>query len=172
MTNTRTTAEQIAIRCVRMMGDGAREEFEALVHPEGFNRESAAEPPPARGAGPEAFFASAQWLRAAYTDMSWEIHEVVSDGDLVVLHTTMHGKHVGTFVIYDADGRPAQAFPSTGKSFAATQTHWCRISDGRLIEHWANRDDLGQATQLGWAPPSPAYLLRMQVATRRARRES
>ena len=39
-----------------------------------------------------------------------------------------------------------------------------------VIEHWANRDDLGNATQLGWIPPTPIFLLRMLLATRRARR--
>ena len=34
----------------------------------------------------------------------------------------------------------------------------------------ANRDDLGTAAQLGWAPPSAPYRLRMLLATRRARR--
>ena len=36
----------------------------------------------------------------------------------------------------------------------------------------ANRDDLGTAAQLGWTPPSPLYLVRMLLATRRARREA
>jgi len=38
-----------------------------------------------------------------------------------------------------------------------------------VIEHWANRDDLGMGQQLGWTPPSPFYLARMAVATRAAR---
>ena len=37
------------------------------------------------------------------------------------------------------------------------------------VEHWANRDDMGTAAQLGWVPPSPLYLLRMARAKRRAR---
>ena len=49
--------------------------------------------------------------------------------------------------------------------------HWFRVADGKVIEHWANRDDLGTAMQLGWTPPSPLYLVRMLLATRRARRE-
>jgi predicted ester cyclase len=97
---------------------------------------------------------------------------VVAEGNVVVLHATMSGRHTGMFVSYDADERPAQAFPPTGKRFATTQTHWFRISDGKVIEHWANRDDLGTATQLGWTPPSPLYLLRMMLATRRAKREA
>ncbi|HEY2205551.1 MAG TPA: hypothetical protein VGH99_13850 [Pseudonocardia sp.] len=45
-------------------------------------------------------------------------------------------------------------------------------SDGKIIEHWANRDDLGTAVQLGWTPPSPVYLTRMLLALRRARRDA
>ena len=51
-----------------------------------------------------------------------------------------------------------------------TQSHWFRIEDGKIIEHWANRDDLGMARQLGWIPPTPAYLFKMARAKRRAKR--
>jgi len=50
-----------------------------------------------------------------------------------------------------------------------TQSHWFRVDDGKIIEHWANRDDLGMAKQLGWIPPTPAYLFKMVRAKRRAR---
>ena len=60
--------------------------------------------------------------------------------------------------------------PATGKTFAVTQSHWFRIDDGQITEHWANRDDLGMARQLGWIPPAPAYLHKMARAKRRARR--
>ena len=30
-----------------------------------------------------------------------------------------------------------------------------------IVEHWDNRDDLGMARQLGWIPPTLAYLLKM-----------
>jgi hypothetical protein len=84
----------------------------------------------------------------------------------------MSGHHTGVATIYGEDGRLLQAMPPTGKRFAATQTHWFRLRDGRIVEHWANRDDQGMAMQLGWVPPSPWYLLRMAVATRRARRRT
>ena len=67
-------------------------------------------------------------------------------------------------------GASPVAFPPTGRTFAITQTHWFRVRDGRVLEHWANRDDLGMAEQAGWVPPSPAYLLRMALAKRRARK--
>jgi len=172
MDTTRTDAKELCIRATRIMADGTFKDFEAVVHPDARNREDVDEPPATRGRGPSAFYATALWLRDAYADLRWDIHDLVADGDLVVLHATMSGRHVRTFVGYDADARPAQAFPPTGKRFATTQTHWFRIADGKVIEHWANRDDLGTAMQLGWSPPSPLYLVRMLLATRRARREA
>lgn len=141
-----------------------------IVHPEATNREASAEPPATRGRGPAAFYATALWLRDAYSDLSFDIHDVVVDGDLAVAHVTMRGRHTGPFVTYDADGKVERAFAPTGREFAVTQTHWIRIADGMAVEHWANRDDMGQAVQLGWIPPTPGYLFRCARATRRARR--
>jgi hypothetical protein len=59
---------------------------------------------------------------------------------------------------------------ATGRTCAVTQSHWFRIEDGKIIEHWANRDDLGMAKQLAWIPPTPAYLFKMVGAKRRAKR--
>jgi predicted ester cyclase len=171
MDTTHLDAKELGVRATSIMADGTLEDFEALVHPEARNREDVDESPASRGRGPAAFYATALWLRDAFAELHWDIHDVVAEDDLVVVHATMSGRHVRTFVGYDADARPARAFPPTGKRFATTQTHWFRIADGKVIEHWANRDDLGTAMQLGWSPPSPLYLLRMVLATRRARRE-
>jgi predicted ester cyclase len=172
MTQTDLDPCAIARRSVQIMATGSFADFEEVVHPDARNREDVDEPPDSRGRGPAAFYATARWLRAAYADLRHEIHDVVAEGDIVVMHTTMSGRHTGDFVAYDADARPAQVFPPTGKRFATTQSHWFRIADGKVIEHWANRDDLGTATQLGWAPPSPLYMIKMFLATRRARREA
>ncbi|MFB7719057.1 ester cyclase [Nocardia sp. NPDC056100] len=165
-------ARALAIRSVHIMSDGERADFDAIIHPEATNREAKAEPPAARGRGPAAYFATALWLRAAYADLRHTIEDAVVEGDLVAVHTIMHGRHVGPFVAYGEDGRIDQVFPPTGRSFAVTQSHWLRIADGKVIEHWANRDDLGQALQLSWVPPTPAYLLRMARAKRKAQREN
>ncbi|MFI9509635.1 ester cyclase [Nocardia sp. NPDC052566] len=170
MTEINGHDKQVCVRSIHIMGDGALADFETVVHPDAVNRESIVEPKASRGKGPAAFYATARWLRDAYSELAWEIHDVVAEGDLVVLHATMSGKHTGTFVVYDEGAEPVQAFPATNKRFAVTQTHWLRVTDGKVIEHWANRDDFGQAAQLGWAPPSPAYIVRMQLATRRVKR--
>ena len=87
----------------------------------------------------------------------------------MVVRTVMRGRQVGPFAIYGPDGRVAQAFASNGRSFAAFQTHWYRLAEGRIVGHAADRDDLGQARQLAWVPPSPAFLVRSALARRRLR---
>jgi predicted ester cyclase len=158
------------VRSMKIMMSGDLEELAQVVHPRAVNREAKDEPPACRGEGPAAFAATARWLREPFEDLAMEIHDVVVDGDLVSVHCTMSGRQVGPFVAYGKQGEVAQAFPSNGRTFAVTQSHWFRVEDGRVIEHWANRDDLGMAAQLGWVPPTPVFLWRMVRAKRHARR--
>ena len=172
MIDTRTDIKDIALRSMEIMRDGTYEDFVEVVHPEAVNHESKDEPPATRGRGPAAFYATALWLRDAFADLDFEVHTVVAEDDLVVVHNTMHGVHARAFVGYKPDGTVDQAFPPTGRSFASTQPPWLRVRDGQVVEHWANRDDMGTALQLGWIPPSPAYLVRMARATRQARKQN
>ena len=167
----RTIESDACVRSMTIMASGDLDELARMVHPQAINREAKDEPPACRGHGPAAFAATARWLRAAFADLDFDIHDVATDSDLVVVHCTMSGRQAGTFLAYDERGEVAQAFPAKGRPFAITQTHWFRIKDGQVIEHWANRDDLSLATQLGWVPPTPAYLWRMARARRHARRE-
>ena len=81
----------------------------------------------------------------------------------------MLGGTPGDFITYQPDTTIVDAaMPPAGKAFAVTQTHWSRTPDGMITEHWANRDDLAMARQAGWVPPSPRFLLRAALATRRA----
>jgi predicted ester cyclase len=156
-----------------IMATGSVEDFERAFHPEAVNLEAATEPPLARQLGPAGFYAAAQWLRAAFSDLHFEIHETAEQDDLVVLHVTMSGRHTGDFVNYQPDTATVDTvMPPTGKAFAITQTHWYRTRDGLITEHWANRDDLAMARQAGWVPPSPAFLLRSALAKRHARKRS
>ena len=41
----------------------------------------------------------------------------------------------------------------TGKSFSAEHVHRHRVVDGKLVERWAVRDDLGTVIQLGIIGP-------------------
>lgn len=104
--------------------------------------------PPGKVHGPSAMRGTIQWLVSQFPDIHMEIESIVAEGDLVAARILATGTNLGT----GADGRPP-----TGKSFAARQSHWFRVADGRLAEHWATRDDLSTMLQLGVIPhPGPA----------------
>ena len=46
-----------------------------------------------------------------------------------------------------------EAMAPTGKGFSAHQSHWFRVEDGKLVEHWATREDLPTMLQLGIIQP-------------------
>ncbi|TCO57390.1 ester cyclase [Actinocrispum wychmicini] len=170
MTVARFDVEALAARALHLMGDGAFAEFTRVFHAKAVNHEAVAEPPASRERGPAGFYASALWLRDAFGGVHWKINNVLTDGHLVAVNATMSGRHTGTFITFDEEGRPAQAYPATGRPFTTKQTHWLRVIDEKVVEHWANRDDVGLAMQLGWIPPSPRYMFRMARALRKARR--
>ncbi|MBV9002327.1 MAG: ester cyclase [Solirubrobacterales bacterium] len=160
----------VAVRSLHAMASGDRADFELLIHPDAVDHENDAQPPSSRVPGPAGFHSTALWLRAAFADLQYDIHNAVADGTLVAVRSTMNGRHVAPWAVYTPDGAVDAVFPPTNKTFATTQSHWFRIEDATIIEHWANRDDLGMAKQLGWVPPTPVYLIRMASAKRHARR--
>jgi predicted ester cyclase len=164
------TDKATAIRSMQLMGTGSLDEFRELYASDCWNRESKDEPPATRDKGPEAMYATALWLRAAFSDMAFEIHDSTQEGDLVTVHATFSGRQTGTFVAWAPDATIAMAFPARGRSFAVTHSHWFRMKNGKIVEHWANRDDRSMGDQLGWTPPTPVYLARMLIARRQAQR--
>jgi predicted ester cyclase len=160
----------VAVRSIHAMADGDRAGFDPLYHPRAADHENPAQPPSSRVPGPAGFYSTALWLRAAFAGLHYDIHHAVADGNLVAVNTTMNGRHVAPWAVYTDDGTVDTVFPPTNKTFAMTQSHWFRIEDGKITEHWANRDDIGMARQLGWIPPTAAYLIKMASAKRRAKR--
>jgi len=160
----------VAVRSLHLMGEGDRADFDSLYHPNAVDRENQVQPPSSRVPGPAGCYSTALWLRAAFADLHYDIHHAIADGSMVAVHSTMSGRHVAPWVVYTESGDVDSVFPPTNKSFAATQSHWFRIEDGKIIEQWANRDDISMSKQLGWIPPTPAYLLKMASAKRRAQR--
>ena len=166
------TNEAVAVRSIMIMADGERPDFDGVIAPTAVNHEDGVEPPSCRVGGPAGFHATALWLRAAFADLGHRVEHVVAQDDLVVVDATMTGRHVGPFVVHDTTGAVTNAWAPTGRTFAVRQSHWLRVEDGLVTEHWAVRDDLGQGVQLGWVPPTPVYLLRCAQAKRRAVRSA
>ena len=159
-------AISVAVRSIHTMADGDRTDFEPLYNPRAVDRENLVQPPSSRVPGPAGCYSTALWFRAAFADLHYDVHQAIADGNLVAVNSTMNGRHITRWAVYTDDGAVDTVFPPTNKTFATTQSHWFRIEDGMIIEHWANRDDLGMAKELGWVPPTPAYLFKMARAKR------
>jgi predicted SnoaL-like aldol condensation-catalyzing enzyme len=97
--------------------------------------------------GPEHLRNTCGWLCAQFPDLHMTIESIVEEGDLVVARVLSEGTNTGPL-----NG----VIPPTGRRFSASQSHWFRVEDGRLAEHWATREDLPAMMQLGVvAPPGP-----------------
>jgi predicted ester cyclase len=79
-------------------------------------------------------------------DLQMTIEAIVAEGDTVAVRVLSEGTNL----------RPLNGVvPPTGKRFAARQTHWFRVADRQLAEHWATREDLVAMLQLGVIQPPP-----------------
>jgi len=85
------------------------------------------------------------WLSTVFADQRWEIHDVIGEGDMVVVHGTHHGRQVGDLM----------GLPPTGRQVAYQYVHFLRFRDGKAVEHWSVRDDMTLMRQLGVVPERP-----------------
>ena len=97
--------------------------------------------------GPAHLRESAQWLHAQFPDLRMTVAAVAAQGETVAVRVRSEGTNNGPL-----NG----VMPPTGRRFSAEQSHWFRVKNGLLAEHWATRDDLGTMLQLGVIqPPGP-----------------
>jgi predicted ester cyclase len=118
---------------------GNLEPMDELIHPEFRDHEPSH---PDLPIGPEAVSQTVERLHETFSELRFEVHQEVAEGDRVVQLVTMSGRQTG----------PMMGSPPTGREFAVRHTYWWRVADGRLAEHWGVRDDLGLLTQLGLFP--------------------
>ena len=94
-------------------------------------------------AGPEGQKQIAGAFRAAFPDLSWQIDFILADDEFVVGRWTASGTHLGAWAGVDATGKPMR--------FSGINVF--RFKDGKVVEIWNHRDDLGLIQQLG----APVY---------------
>ena len=95
---------------------------------------------------------SAGWQRnraimaTGFPDLRFRIEDLLTVADKVVARTVFTGTHRGDFF----------GLPPTGQTVTVSSIHIFRIDEGRIVEHWANSDDLGMLRQLGVVSPHEA----------------
>ena len=84
-------------------------------------------------------------FRAAFSDVTVTLGEVVSADDLIAYRMTFNATHSGEFM----------GLPATGRRVAMSETHVERIRAGKIVSHTGDLDMLGLMQQVG-AIPAPA----------------
>jgi len=100
-------------------------------------RPSQAEPGPAGQARIATDF------RQAFPDLRFDVNLVLGEGELVAARWTATGTHT----------RPWGSLEATSKRASFSGVNIFRFANGRVVEIWNHRDDLGLMTQLG----APVY---------------
>ena len=126
-----------------MFNKGNLEIADELIAPDFLNHEN---PPGMNSRGPESACKVVMMLRNAFPDVHYTIEEMVAEGDMVSCRLIMNGTHQGSFMGIAPTGRSVRQ---------QAQIHLVRFRNGKAIEHWAVRDDLGLMRQLG-VIPAPA----------------
>jgi predicted ester cyclase len=133
--------KQVVLDSFRVIETGDSVAADRIIAPDFVNREADDDPDRSdRGLrGPAGLIATSRWLAATFSDLRFDLHEVVAEDERVVVVTTMTGIHTGTI----------HGIPPTHKRFQQRQIHLYRMRAGQIVEHSALRDDLGLLHQLG-----------------------
>jgi predicted ester cyclase len=138
------TAEAVVTEQIRLLNEGDVTGSAATFADESLNH--------GMQVTPDRIEAVLRSLRMALPDLRSETIEMVSDGEVVVCRTVLTGTHLGNPEIPFVQGGVFAMVEPSGKRVEIMQMHWFRVRDGKIVEHWAVRDDLTMARQLGVVP--------------------
>ena len=93
--------------------------------------------------GPDLFKRTVNMYRAAFPDVRMTVDDVIAADDKVVLRWHSEGTHRGELA----------GLAPTGVRGSVTGISIDRWKDGKVVESWAEWDNLGLARQIGAAPP-------------------
>ena len=103
-------------------------------------RHDPGDPFPARG--PEDVKRIVTMLRSMLGDFTIEVEAMIAEGDFVVSRYTTTA----------TDTKGYMGLPPTGKTIRTAAIQIFRFENGKIVESWAARDDLGTLKQLGHLP--------------------
>jgi len=107
-----------------------------------YERHDPGDPFPAKG--PADVKRIVQMLRSMLPDFRIEVEAIIADGDFVVSRYTATATDTVGYM----------GMPATGRAIRTQAIQIFRFSNGKIVESWAARDDLGTLKQLGHFPPT------------------
>jgi len=95
-------------------------------------------------------------IYTTFPDFHIEIEEMAAEGDSVIVRCKVSGTHRVTGKLPVNGGMLVGVAP-TQKHFEVLHIHWFKLHDGKIVDHYAARDDIDMMRQLGLLPPAPAW---------------
>jgi steroid delta-isomerase-like uncharacterized protein len=92
--------------------------------------------------GPDGVKQAWSMFRAAFPDLQATVEDTIVEGDKVAVRGVVHGTHQGELM----------GIPPTGRRVTVALIDINRIESGKLVERWAEQDNLGMMQQLGVVP--------------------
>ena len=89
--------------------------------------------------GPEGVVRFVTTWRTAFPDLQFTIEDHIAEGNKVATRVTLRGTHTGQL----------RDIAPTGKQITVTGMTISHVVDGKIVEIWIARDDLGLRQQLG-----------------------
>jgi predicted ester cyclase len=156
-----TTTADLAEASRRILEEGFNEGkldlADELISAQAINHDPA-EPVRMRGLrGPDVFKQTVRMYRSAFPDVRITVDDVISADDRVVLRWHSEGTHRGEL----------EGLAPTGARGSVTGISIDRWENGKVVEAWAEWDNLGLARQLGAAPPEGSLGEKIGMALQR-----
>jgi len=98
--------------------------------------------PPGKSPSREGIKQTTLMYRHAFPDLHFTIHDTIAEEDKVAVRFTATGTHQGLF----------SGIEPTNNQVKIKCISMYRFKDGKIVEGWARRDDLGMFQQLGVIP--------------------
>jgi steroid delta-isomerase-like uncharacterized protein len=119
-------------------GKGDQAALEELLDPDFVDHDALPGQPPGREGHAQILAA----FRSAFPDLNVTTEDIVSEGDKVVSRWTARGTHQGELL----------GIAPTGNGVTIKGIDVLRVAEGRIVERWAQFNDLEMMQQLGVVP--------------------
>jgi predicted ester cyclase len=90
-------------------------------------------------------------ILTTFPDWKMELLDTVAAGDSVVMRFKVSATHAGIGRLPINGGLLVGVAP-THRHFEVQHIHWFKLRDGKIVDHYATRDDIGMMQQLGLLP--------------------
>ena len=92
--------------------------------------------------GPSGYVAIVSMMRRGFSNIKWELKDLIAEGEKIAARFTMRGTHDGTFF----------NVPSTGITIDIQAINFYLFENGKIIEEYGQPDLLSLLVQIGAMP--------------------